>query len=206
MSIRLESPDPSLHEGNHVGKLRWQRSSRKSNKVKTFLGTAAGHVLICAALVWIVAYIYCHQRYWRDPDSWFYSENGVYDFHYSQLRQNLAAEYIAQHNGTTSIVENDPEKPDPVLCIGVVTVKRKRNIDYLNGTIGSMLAGLTEEERSAISVQLVFADPDPSRHPEYNQTWLDVVDSWSPYNVSDEQFEQILRWKKADQVQEKGTL
>ena len=98
-----------------------------------------------------------------------------------------------------------------------------------------MLVGLTAEERSAMNVQvshhpfdrvrsvqgagpsiqrqqvltstkMVFADPIPTQHPEYNQTWLDVVDSWSTYNVSDEQFNQIVHWKKADQIQEKATL
>lgn len=88
-----------------------------------------------------------------------------------------------------------------------------------------------------ITSQLVFADPNPALHPEYNETWLDVssytrtasrtlwsnsdqykiqvsemltdgqvVDSWSTYNVTDEQFDQIVRWKKADQIQEKATL
>lgn len=68
-----------------------------------------------------------------------------------------------------------------------------------------MLTGLTAEERSVINLQLVFADSDPARHPEYNQTWLNVVNSWSSYNVSEEQFEQIKRWEKAGQIQEKGT-
>ena len=84
-------------------------------------------------------------------------------------------------------------------------MKRKR-VDYLNDTIGSMLVGLTDEERAVVNVQLLFADPDPAQHPEFNKTWLHVVDHWSRYNVSDEQLEQIRKWKKADQIQEKATL
>jgi hypothetical protein len=91
------------------------------------------------------------------------------------------------------------------MCVGIVTVKRK-HVDYLNGTIGSMLMGLTDEERAVLNVQLLFADPTPARHPEFNQTWLDLVDYWSGYNVSEEQFEQIREWKRADQIQEKATL
>lgn len=94
----------------------------------------------------------------RDPNSWFYSEKGVYDFHYSRMRQNAAADYIAKHNDTSEVDDSEQTHPDPVLCVGIVTVKRKQNVDYLNGTIGSMLVGLTAEERSAMNVQVSLSE------------------------------------------------
>jgi hypothetical protein len=129
MAIRLESPDSSLQETDTFQDLPWQRSSRRTTKIKDFLGTGAGYVLICTALIWTVAYIFCHYRYWRDPDSWFYSEKGVYDFHYSQIRRKAAADFIAKYNETTSDGYTAPAHSDPVLCIGIVTVKRKQHVD-----------------------------------------------------------------------------
>jgi hypothetical protein len=92
---------------------------------------------------------------------------------------------------------------NPVICIGMVTVKRKQKMDYLNATIGSMLVGLTAEERSAINIQLLFADPDPAQHPEWNKEWLKAVDYYSGYNVSEEKFEEIKRWEEKT-IQMKG--
>jgi hypothetical protein len=57
----------------------------------------------------------------------------------------------------------------------MVTVKRNK-VQYLNDTIGSMLVGLTPEERSAIDVRLLFADFDASIHPEWNELWLKKLD------------------------------
>ena len=58
MAIRLESPDSSLQEIDTFDDLPWQRASRRTSKIRDFLGTGAGYVIICTALIWTVAYIF----------------------------------------------------------------------------------------------------------------------------------------------------
>lgn len=94
---------------------------------------------------------------------------------------------------------------DPVICAGIVTVKRDP-LQYLNKTIGSMLAGLTDEERSAMHIRLLFAETEPQMHPDYRQHWLDHLESAETYNVSSEDFVHLRELEEARNFFKKGVL
>ena len=94
---------------------------------------------------------------------------------------------------------------NPVICAAVISVKRKE-IQYLNGTVGSLLEGLTDEERNSLNVQVLFADLDPSVHPDYERGWLNILDFWSGYDISPEQMEMLREYKEKEKIRAKAIL
>ena len=77
---------------------------------------------------------------------------------------------------------------------------------YVNESIGSLLAGLTAEERSVLDLRLLFTHTEPSVHPDWNTTWLDLVDGWAGYNVSEEAMKSLLQWEAESNFYAKGVL
>ena len=203
MSIWLTSPTAHFLADS----TRSSRTRAAAAEAKVFFKTCAGRTLIYTTLAWLVAYVYCKQTFWRDPDSWFYNASTVYDVKYSHERQIEARQFIVAANNSNENVPTHNSSPtqDPIICIGIVTVKRKA-IQYLNDTIGSMLVGLTNEERSAISVQLLFADSTPFNHSDWDSQWLNELDFWSTYEVSAEQLEKLRDMKRKKKIQAKGIL
>jgi hypothetical protein len=84
----------------------------------------------------------------------------------------------------------------PYLCIGMLTVARPGGFVYFRESIGSLLDGLTQEERNGIYLMPFITHTDPTKHPAYPEPWLrNVVDRILIYNESEhltkEQFEHI---------------
>jgi len=94
---------------------------------------------------------------------------------------------------------------DPVICAGIVIVRRS-SVQYLNTTVGSMLVGLSREERSAIHVMLLFADTDPRDHPDFGQQWLERLDHVEGYDVSSQTLAHLGALEDAQDYYEKGVL
>lgn len=69
-----------------------------------------------------------------------------------------------------------------------------------------MLAGLTDDERNAINVRLLFAHSDPTVHPDWDRKWLRAVDSWSTYNLTQSDFERTKVVEKERNFYVKGVL
>lgn len=224
-SIELESSDASetlLSDGEpHQSStpLRWQlpyntrakgwrgifqwTSQNALRLLKKCLTFHFACVLLCTFIAWWIAYEYSKHTFWRDPESYFYREDGVYELKYSKQRQNQAFRYVNAHSEVSA--RPYESAANPVICIGIVTVKRKAGNDYLNSTIGSMLVTLTDEERSAINIQVLFADMDPAKHPEWERPWLDnTIDNYGTYNVSDEKFDELKEWYQKENFQTKG--
>ena len=221
MPIRLTSPDagPSRSRSSSISSIdtslpfrllpdkRPRPQQRLSAKLKAFSKSPAGIVSILKLVSWLTGYLTCRQLFWRDPQSWFYNPSTVYDLDYSHTRQSAAREFIdlTEHTWKNQTFYTSGSKQAPVIYVGMVTVKRK-HVQYLNDTIGSMLVGLTNEERSAIYVQLLFADPSPGIHPDWDKPWLSLLDYWSGYDVPEERREELRQLKHDQQIQKKATL
>ncbi|KAI7553731.1 hypothetical protein KC331_g1030 [Hortaea werneckii] len=167
--------------------------------------STAGRALACTVLIWLLIFASCKQLLWRDPHAAFFREDGVYDLGYSKTRQEEAHEYIDRAGGDDGAfaAPGGNAKQPPVVCAAVTTFKREP-INYLNETVGTMLEGLTSEERSALDVRLLFAHVDPTIHVDWNRSWLKAVDHWSGYNVSDAQLDQIREWEDGPNYYAKG--
>ena len=167
---------------------------------RAVLKSTAGRVLLCTAIVWLFAFFYCKHTLWRDPHSAFFDDSAVYDLHYSHERQVEANGFLAKAEANS--VQHQ-SSADPVICAGIATVKRDE-VQYLNGTLGSLLVGLTPEERSALNVRLLFASADPSAHPNWDDQWLKVLDHWSGYNVSEQELDDLRKMEEEKKYGQKG--
>ena len=189
-------------------------SHRRSTTVTAccnfFRSSPAGRLVVGTILVWGIAFVFCRHAFWRDPHSWFFDGSRAYEFEYTDHRREEARGLIAIANDTQ---DSSPvfakSNNEPVICAGMVTVKR-RGVQYLEDTLGSMLAGLTPEERSAIEVRLLFANTTDSApqapHPDYNKPWLDLLDAWGPYNVSEMELEILKEYQRNDTYRPKWIL
>jgi hypothetical protein len=127
--------------------------------------TPSGRFLLFTIVIWLLNFVYCKRRFWRDPHSAFFDSSTVYNQGYSIVRAQEALDFLESPSSSTYTTASDP-----VICAGIVTVKRK-HVQYLNTTIGTMLAGLSQEERSAIHTRLLFANTDPQDHPDSGRQW-----------------------------------
>lgn len=121
----------------------------------------------------------------RDPGSIFFQPSTAYQREYSIIRQEQAEGYIdwASTNETaaSSSLRSREEKQ---LCVGIPSVGRD-GTRYLTTTVGSLLEGLSPEERNEIHVVVLIAHSDPSANPEYHELWLaNLVDEVLLYEPS----------------------
>ncbi|KAH0357473.1 hypothetical protein KCU83_g693, partial [Aureobasidium melanogenum] len=160
----------------------------------------AGRVFGLTAVLWLMAFFYCKHQFWRDPHSAFFDSSIVYDQYSSNVRGQAGLELLSALDPLASV-----PSPDPVICAEIVTVKRDP-VQYLNKTIGSMLAGLTVEEHSAIHIRLLFAETEPQMHPDHSQRWLGHLESAESYNVTTKDLEHLKELENARNFFEKGVF
>ncbi|KAL2854257.1 hypothetical protein BJY01DRAFT_205776 [Aspergillus pseudoustus] len=86
----------------------------------------------------------------------------------------------------------------------MVTVRRELDT-YFEASVGSLLEGLSERERRALYLSVLFADTDPAVHPSWGQKWVDrLVDEAGSYNVPKGQLEHLRMLGKQRNFYEKG--
>lgn len=94
----------------------------------------------------------------------------------------------------------------PPVCVAIVTVRRHLD-DYFEASVGSLLEGLDERERSKLYLSILFADTEPRVHPSWGQKWIErLTDSATTYNVSDEQLKHLQNLEREKNFYEKGVL
>ncbi|KAL2807997.1 hypothetical protein BJX63DRAFT_53780 [Aspergillus granulosus] len=155
-----------------------------------FLSRKQRLFLISFAVFYVFLFVVSRFRSARDPGSYFFQPEEGYRPHYSIQRIDESLEYLRPYNQSF----NDPDHParnftttsdDATICVGIVTVKRplQQNIDT---TVASILDNLSAEERSTISIHVLFALTSPADHPDYNQPWLpNIVDRVLTYEQLD---------------------
>ncbi|GAB7326597.1 hypothetical protein MBLNU13_g10572t2 [Cladosporium sp. NU13] len=121
----------------------------------------------------------------RDPGSIFFKPATAYQRKYSLVRQDQAERYINQSSSDASKVSSDPNTGyEKHLCVGIPSVGRE-GTRYLRTTIGSLLEGLSIEERQNIHLVVLIAHSDPFANPEYHEPWLgNLVDHVLLYEPS----------------------
>lgn len=150
---------------------------------------------------YLLALVYCRINYYRDPTSAFFDPVGGYDKIYSLIREQQAASFIESANALT--VAHTPDA-EPKLCLGVATVSRPDK-QYIRSTIGSLLEGLSEEERRTIHLILFIAHTDPHVHPIYGEKWVETLpDMLLSYDVSEDQLQLIEKWENEKDYMTKG--
>ena len=122
--------------------------------------------------LWLLLYEYCSYANQRDPTSYFFNQAKGYDRQLSLQYEGLAHDYIVKHNTTGKTFESSTP---PLLCLGVATIARPSGPQYVRNTIGSLLQGLSEDDRSEVHLTTFIAHTNASQHPIYHEPWLKAV-------------------------------
>lgn len=183
--------------------------------------------LFIAASIWLSFFSYFKHIYWREPHSAFFDSTHIYEQDYSARRQKSGLAFLEEltARNQTSLFSNsgsnsnlvgasdgdgDTEVPD--MCIAYVTVKRDMQgkndgWQYIDGALGTMVDGLSEEQRKRLWVYVLFADMDPGVHPLWGEKWLRrVVDEYGGYDVEDSKRLWLGELMNAKDWQVKGVL
>lgn len=163
-------------------------------------------IFLLSLAVWLLLFQFCRIKFWRDPHSAFFKDRHVYELDYSLYREHEARHFISQHNSGLDPPAYVKSDDTPHVCVAFVTVRRDMD-DYFDASVGSLLEGLEEQERSKLYLSVLFADTDPRVHPSWGQNWIQrLTDSATTYNVSDEQFEHLRNLERERNFYEKGVL
>ena len=125
----------------------------------------------------VFAAIYCIAvQYFRivsapDPSSTFFNFRRGYERRYTSVRIDDAKEFITRSRSASSQPKASSE---PSICLAIATVQRNGTM-YFDLLVGSLLDGLSNEERTDITVLPFIANIDPHSHHAYNQTWLHTL-------------------------------
>ena len=137
-----------------------------------FLKRPTPHVI--AFIVFLAYYLVVVQdlRHFsaRDPGSVFFDPDHAFEPAYSEGRRVQAETFIhsAEKIDASDYVK---ESDNPGLCLGIATVQRE-GARYFRSAVGSVLAGLTDEERKDVYLVSFIANADPAQHMAYNESWL----------------------------------
>lgn len=130
---------------------------------------------------------YCRLNSYRDPTSFFFDPARAYLPEYSSVRQGEADTYIQAAATATPYQSQGPSSNKT--RVGVASVARE-GARYFCTSVGSILEGLTEEERGSLFLILFIAHTDPGVHPAYPETWLhNVPDQVLTYDLSPDQLD-----------------
>ncbi|KIW68940.1 hypothetical protein PV04_04851 [Phialophora macrospora] len=151
-------------------------------------------VLLAFSTLYALLLLYCRSLSYRDPSSVFFDARRAYNPLYSAHRAEQAERYITSISGSRRAVVTRTEPP--VLCLGVPTVAR-RGTQYVRTTVGSLFAGLSQEERDSIFFDFLVGHTDPAKHPIFAEHWLDILpDRILQYPRDTAEFDQVRAWEE----------
>ncbi|KAL8951776.1 MAG: hypothetical protein Q9222_002267 [Ikaeria aurantiellina] len=173
-----------------------QYNPRILTLIHHLLTTATGRTLLVFTLLYLLLIQHCRQTFYRDPTSFFFDPHRGYERIYSGHRQRQAESFIQNANFSFKNA-SIPLNQNPTMCIGIATVERSGD-QYVPRTMGSLLDGLTEEERRQIHTIVLIAHTDPHRHPSYAEPWLhNLASRILLYDTADmKQLEQLKEMEK----------
>ncbi|TVY76141.1 hypothetical protein LSUE1_G008646 [Lachnellula suecica] len=148
------------------------KDSERSFSLRQLLSTTPSFILIGLSIFCFVAFQYYGHANYRNPTSYFFDPSRAYERIYSTKRIEEADAFI-KAAANVSRPEELSQQP-PVICIGIATIAR-RDEQYVRTTIGSLLEGLSDEQRRSIYLNLFIAHTDPSKHPIYEEKWVQTL-------------------------------
>jgi hypothetical protein len=135
---------------------------------------------------------YCRHANYRDPTSYFFDPTRAYGRMYSADRIREADAFI--QSAELLSAGPKPSQQPPAMCVGVATVTR-RGEQYVRRTIGSLLDGLSEDERHSLYLNVLIGHTDPSKHPISYDKWVKTLpNKVLEYNKTD--FARIQKWEE----------
>jgi hypothetical protein len=142
----------------------------------------------------------------RDPTSLYFSTRKGYVPLYSAIRREQADTFVSTYNEAeqSKIVKASPDEKKRKLCVGIPSIKRPGN-GYLRDTVGSLLQGLTPEERQEIYLIVFIPHSEPEVHEAYKEKWLQgFADQVLTYNFGFDRMQYIRNMEQTGRIMEKG--
>ncbi len=162
--------------------------------------TPGGWASVTFLFLYLALIRYCSHAYYRDPTSIFFDPERGYERVYSVIRQDQADNFIQNVKPSQKLLSLNA----PKLCIGIASVGRPGN-QYVRSTVGSLLEGLTEQQRREINLTILIAHTHPEDHPIYGEEWLEALaDKVLLYHVTEEQTKQLEEWEKEKDYRKKA--
>ena len=129
-------------------------------------------VVCVLASVYMIALLIARNIAVNDPGSWFFDPKTAYKARYTKIRQIQAESFVDIANVSTFWrPDRDRLETRTVrMCIGILSVARDPR--YLDATVGSLLDGLTTDERDELHVIALLPYFDPTKHSAYREPWL----------------------------------
>lgn len=173
--------------------------------------TPGGWAFVIFVFIYLALIRYCSHAYYRDPTSAFFNPRRGYERLYSLERQKQTDAFIrSTSNNSLPVFESAVNPPtattskEPTLCIGIATVKRPGE-QYIQSTVGSLLEGLTEQQRREIYLIVLIAHTDPQTHPIRGEKWLETLcNRVLLYDLSAEEFEHLRRLEEEKDYRRKA--
>nr|RBQ93836.1 hypothetical protein FVER53263_20199 [Fusarium verticillioides] len=158
----------------------------------------------CIALLLCLTW-YGQTHFYRDPGSVFFDKARAYETRYSEHRKAEVEMLIDSYPDLKRPALGKARDENKLLCVALSSVKRETQ--YLPMTIGSMVHGLSKEERDDLHISILIAETDPRRHPGWNHQWLNhAADDIFTYDVNDTQTKHLNDLEQNGRYQEKGVF
>jgi len=126
-------------------------------------------LLACFLIFYLFLTQYYRHANYRDPTSFFFDPNRAYEGTYSMGRIREADAFIKSAELLPADLTTSQQPP--AMCIGIATVAR-RDEQYVRRTIGSLLDGLTDEERRTIYLNILIGHTELIKHPISGDRWI----------------------------------
>ena len=187
----------ALYKQNRQRDRRWAFSclTRKS------LPSPLSLIAITFAGVYLFAILLLSRTSRQHPTSYFFDSRLANKKGYSTKRLKEAEDFIA-----TADARNQSRwwlLDVPLLCIGIATVAR-RGDQYVSYTVGSLLEGLSKEERKSVFLNVLIGHTDPVKHPAYSRKWIQTLpDRVLEYRNDSAMFDQLRAWEESSQYRNK---
>ncbi|KAF2726051.1 hypothetical protein K431DRAFT_316965 [Polychaeton citri CBS 116435] len=149
-------------------------------------------------LLYVCAVQYFYRVSARDPSSVFFNPKIGFQRIYSDVREAQADRFIHEENKTPKWVPGiKSQKPE--LCVGIAGVQRE-GVHYFSSAVGSLLDGLSPEERSRLYLAVMIAQSNATKHEAWPEAWLhDLPDELFTYSdLSELQQSRLLHVEATD--------
>ena len=156
--------------------------------------SASGWIIIIFSFFFLLTFHYLGYVSYRDPTSYFFDPHRAYQKLYSSHRIQEAESYISASEHAVPPVRSFGKSP--LMCAGITTVAR-RGDQYVRLAIGSLLAGLGEEERNSLFLIVLIGHTEPSKHPVFSERWVDSLpDRVLEYKKDSADYSQVRAWEE----------
>ncbi|THV95701.1 hypothetical protein D6D27_03088 [Aureobasidium pullulans] len=186
----------SSHEKRHA--------TRRSRILTTFTSSATLLTAVSFAFVYLTAIFYTRSIAYRDPTSAFFDPHRGYLPSYSAVRQDQAEAFIIASKTDLTRTRPKEQTHQKKFCVGIPSVARN-GTTYLRSAVGSLLDGLSEQERNDIHLVVFIAQTDPSVHFAYKENWLhNLTDKVLLYDLPRKEMEHVIELEQTGNSREKG--